>query len=44
VSLGVSNLFDEDYIIVGLGTPNIGALQVMPDRGREWFLTARASF
>jgi iron complex outermembrane receptor protein len=44
VTMGVDNVFDDDYIIAGLWNPNVGAETVMPNRGRQWYVTLKADF
>ena len=41
---GVKNALDKDYVIASEFTPGSGIASVIPDRGREWFVTVKASF
>jgi iron complex outermembrane receptor protein len=41
-SAGVQNALDKDYLIASYFTPGSGIVSVIPNRGREYFVTIRA--
>ena len=43
-SAGVKNALNKDYIIAASFTPGSGPLNVIPDRGREWYVSLKTSF
>ena len=43
-SAGVKNALNKDYIIAAYFTPGSGPVSVIPDRGREWYVSLKTSF
>lgn len=43
-SVGVKNALNKDYIIAAYFTPGSGPVSVIPDRGREWYVSLKTSF
>jgi iron complex outermembrane receptor protein len=44
VTAGLKNALDKDYLVAAYYTPGSGMYSVIPDRGREWYVTVRADF
>jgi outer membrane receptor protein involved in Fe transport len=43
-SLGVKNAFNKAYDLAAYFTPGSGPISVIPDRGREWYLSVKADY
>jgi iron complex outermembrane recepter protein len=41
---GVKNALDKDYTLAAYFTPGSGPISVIPDRGREWYVSVKAEF
>jgi iron complex outermembrane recepter protein len=44
VTAGLKNALDKNYLVAASFTPGSGINSVIPDRGREWYVTVRADF
>jgi len=44
INAGIKNLTDEEYLSTGFFNPTIGTIEVMYDRGQQWFMTGRYNF
>jgi iron complex outermembrane receptor protein len=43
-SVGVKNAFDEAYDLATYFTSGFGPISVIPDRGRQWYVSLRTDF
>jgi len=41
-SVGVKNALNKDYTLASSFTPGSGPVSVIPDRGREWYVSVKA--
>ncbi len=41
---GVKNALDKDYTLAAYFTPGSGPISVIPNRGREWYVSVKAGF